>query len=341
MKISVIIPVYNTEERLKRCLDSVVAQTFKDFECIVVDDGSKDLSPQIIDEFAAKDSRFTAIHKPNGGVSSARNEGLKVSKGEWVVFLDSDDSIKPNHLEAMLSIVEDGVDIIFTGYEQNIEENKIAKGHQYDRHVYHGKDRIAEFLDSTDVLNYMIPWDRMYRRIVIKNHNLKFDTNLSLSEDRLFCYQYLLHTSGIATISDITYVHDATDQNSLSNRFYPFSVNAYRYDTFVDATEKLMSVYTLPDHAIFLLWKYTWDLMVQTLSSLHDIKKNVFKISIQQKDFFHNHFGWKLYDMAHRTSEVKGFTQNNLFQIIYKEKFLKWNLTRLIEFILYKLHIKR
>lgn len=341
MKISVIIPVYNTEDRLKRCLDSVVAQTFKDFECIVVDDGSKDQSPQIIDEFAAKDSRFTAIHKPNGGVSSARNEGLKVSKGEWVVFLDSDDSIKPNHLEAMLSIVEDGVDIIFTGYEQNIEENKIAKGHQYDRHVYHGKDRIAEFLDSTDVLNYMIPWDRMYRRIVIKNHNLKFDTNLSLSEDRLFCYQYLLHTSGIATISDITYVHDATDLNSLSNRFYPFSLNAYRYDTFVDATEKLMSVYTLPDHAIFLLWKYTWDLMVQTLSSLHDIKKNVFKISIQQKDFFHNHFGWKLYDMAHRTSEVKDFTQNNLFQIIYKEKFLKWNLTRLIEFILYKLHLKR
>lgn len=341
MKISVIIPVYNTEERLKRCLDSVVAQTFKDFECIVVDDGSKDQSPRIIDEFAAKDSRFTAIHKPNGGVSSARNEGLKVSKGEWVVFLDSDDSIKPNHLEAMLSIVEDGVDIIFTGYEQNIEENKIAKGHQYDRHVYHGKDGIAEFLDSTDVLNYMIPWDRMYRRIVIKNHNLKFDTNLSLSEDRLFCYQYLLHTSGIATISDITYVHDATDQNSLSNRFYPFSVNAYRYDTFVDATEKLMSVYTLPDHAIFLLWKYTWDLMVQTLSSLHGIKKNVFKISIQQKDFFHNHFGWKLYDMAHRTSEVKDFTQNNQFQIIYKEKFLKWNLTRLIEFILYKLHIKR
>lgn len=341
MKISVIIPVYNTEERLKRCLDSVVAQTFKDFECIVVDDGSKDLSPQIIDEFAAKDSRFTAIHKPNGGVSSARNEGLKVSKGEWVVFLDSDDSIKPNHLEAMLSIVEDGVDIIFTGYEQNIEENKIAKGHQYDRHVYHGKDGIAEFLDSTDVLNYMIPWDRMYRRIVIKNHNLKFDTNLSLSEDRLFCYQYLLHTSGIATISDITYVHDATDQNSLSNRSYPFSVNAYRYDTFVDATEKLMSVYTLPDHAIFLLWKYTWDLMVQTLSSLHGIKKNVFKISIQQKAFFHNHFGWKLYDMADRTSEVKDFTQNNLFQIIYKEKFLKWNLNRLIEFILYKLHIKR
>ena len=241
----------------------------------------------------------------------------------------------------MLSVVEDGIDIVFTGFEQIASGNQTVKGHVYDRRTYKGKDGIAKFLDETEALNFMIPWDRMYRRSVIAKEGIQFDTKLSLSEDRLFCYQYLLHTSGIATISDITYVHDATDQNSLSNRFYPFSVNAYRYDTFVDATEKLMSVYTLPDHAIFLLWKYTWDLMVQTLSSLHDIKKNVFKISRLQETFFHNHFGWKLYDMVHSTSEVKDFTQNNLFQIIYKEKFLKWNLTRLIEFILYKLHIKR
>ena len=341
MKISVIRPVYNTGERLKRCLDSVVAQTFKDFECIVVDDGSTDQSPQVIDEFAAKNSRFIAIHKPNGGVSSARNEGLKVAEGEWVVFLDSDDTIKPNHVEAMLSVVEDGIDIVFTGFEQIASGNQTVKGHVYDRQTYKGKDGIAKFLDETEALNFMIPWDRMYRRSVIVKEGILFDTKLSLSEDRLFCYQYLLHTRGIATIPEITYVHDATDQNSLSNRFYPFSVNAYRHDTFVDATEKLLSAYTFPDHAMFLLWKYIWDLMVQTLSSLHSIKKNVFKISIQQKDFFHNHFGWKLYDMAHRTSEVKDFTQNNLFQIIYKEKFLKWNLTRLIEFILYKLHIKR
>lgn len=340
-KVSIIIPIYNTGDKLVRCLESVLNQTHDDFECLLVDDGSIDQSPRIIDEFAAKDSRFKAIHKPNGGVSSARNEGLRIADGEWVVFLDSDDTIKPNHIEAMLSVVEDGIDIVFTGFEQIVAGNQIVKGHAYDRQIYKGKDGIANFFDETEALNFMIPWDRMYRRSVIVKEGILFDTKLSLSEDRLFCYQYLLHTSGIATIPEITYLHDATDQNSLSNRFYPFSVNAYRYDTFVDATEKLLSAYTFPDHAMFLLWKYTWDLMVQTLSSLHGIKKNVFKISIQQKDFFHNHFGWKLYDMAHRTSEVKDFTQSNLFQVIYNEKFLKWNLTRLIEFLLYKLHIKR
>lgn len=340
-KVSIIIPIYNTGDKLVRCLESVLNQTHNDFECLMVDDGSKDQSPQVIDEFAAKDSRFKAIHKPNGGVSSARNEGLKVAEGEWVVFLDSDDTIKPNHIEAMLSVVEDGIDIVFTGFEQIVAGNQIVKGHAYDRQIYKGKDGIAKFLDETEALNFMIPWDRMYRRSVIVKEGILFDTKLSLSEDRLFCYQYLLHTSGIATIPEITYVHDATDLNSLSNRFYPFSVNAYRHDTFVDATEKLLAAYNFPDHAIFLLWKYTWDLMVQTLSSLHGIKKNVFKISRQQKNFFHNHFGWKLYDMAHRTSEVKDFTQSILFQVIYNEKFLKWNLTRLIEFLLYKLHIKR
>lgn len=337
-KVSIIIPIYNTGDKLVRCLESVLNQTHDDFECLMIDDGSKDQSPRIIDEFAAKDSRFKAIHKPNGGVSSARNEGLKVAEGEWVVFLDSDDTIKPNHIEAMLSVVEDGIDIVFTGFEQIVAGNQIVKGHAYDRQIYKGKDGIAKFLDETEALNFMIPWDRMYRRSVIVKEGILFDTKLSLSEDRLFCYQYLLHTSGIATIPEITYVHDATDQNSLSNRFYPFSVNAYRHDTFVDATEKLLSAYTFPDHAIFLLWKYTWNLMVNTLSSLYDIKKNVFKISRQQKTFFHDHFGWNLYEMAYRMSKVKDFTQNNLFQIIYKEKFLKWNLTRLVEFILHKLH---
>ena len=340
-KVSIIIPIYNTGDKLVRCLESVLNQTLDDFECLMVDDGSKDQSPQVIDEFAAKNSRFIAIHKPNGGVSSARNEGLKVAEGEWVVFLDSDDTIKPNHIEAMLSVVEDGIDIVFTGFEQIAEENKIIKGHAYDRQTYKGKEGIAKFLDETEALNFMIPWDRMYRRSIIVKEGILFDTKLSLSEDRLFCYQYLLHTRGIATIPEITYVHDATDQNSLSNRFYPFSVNAYRHDTFVDATEKLLSAYTFPDHAIFLLWKYTWNLMVNTLSSLYDIKKNVFKISRQQKTFFHDHFGWNLYEMAYRTSEVKDFTQSTLFQVIYKEKFLKWNLTRLVEFILHKLHIKR
>ncbi|GMO37902.1 MAG: hypothetical protein Ta2B_17610 [Termitinemataceae bacterium] len=99
--ISVIIPVYNVEHYLRRCLDSVLAQTFTDFECILIDDGSPDKSPAICDEYAKKDSRFVVIHQANAGVSAARNAGLDIAQGEWITFVDSDDWIEPDMLRVL------------------------------------------------------------------------------------------------------------------------------------------------------------------------------------------------------------------------------------------------
>lgn len=98
-KISVIVPVYNTEKYLHRCIDSILAQTFTDFELLLIDDGSKDNSGTICDEYAAKDSRVRVFHKENGGVSSARNLGLDNAKGEWISFVDSDDYTDSYFLE--------------------------------------------------------------------------------------------------------------------------------------------------------------------------------------------------------------------------------------------------
>lgn len=338
--VSIIIPIYNTGDRLVRCLDSVMAQTMTDFECLMVDDGSTDRSPAIIDEYAARDPRFMAVHKPNGGVSSARNEGLKRACGEWVAFLDSDDELKPCHLEKMIGAADDSTDIVMTGFEQ-IKNNEVVHSHAYESHIYKGKEGIAQFLSDTDVLNYMVPWDRMYRRSVMVQNDVKFDTNLSLSEDRLFCYSYLLFTRGVATIAEKTYIHDASDETSLSFRFYPFEVNAYKHDVFVDATGKLLAGYPFSDHAVFLLWKYTWDLMLLSLTSLFDIRKNIFKVSRRQCEFFQNHFGWKLYDQVKDTLEVSRFSRNATFQMALQGKFLRWNFGKTIDYIKYKLHISR
>ena len=98
VSISIIVPVYNVEKYLRRCLDSILAQTFTDFECICIDDGSSDGSGKILDEYAEKDFRFVVIHKDNGGVSSARNAGLDVARGEWLAFVDSDDWVEKNFL---------------------------------------------------------------------------------------------------------------------------------------------------------------------------------------------------------------------------------------------------
>ena len=110
-KISVIVPIYNTEKYLKRCFDSILSSTYENLEVILVDDGSPDNSGKICDEYAARDSRIRVIHKKNGGLSSARNAGLDIATGDYVTFVDSDDYIASDIYEKLVACMIDGVDI--------------------------------------------------------------------------------------------------------------------------------------------------------------------------------------------------------------------------------------
>ena len=121
-KISVIVPVYNEEKYLRRCIDSILAQTFTDFELLLIDDGSKDKSGEICDEYAEKDLRVRAFHKLNGGVSSARNIGLDKARGEWICFVDSDDYVNNIFLEKWQ--LQSTVDLIIQGYWNVVNDGK-------------------------------------------------------------------------------------------------------------------------------------------------------------------------------------------------------------------------
>lgn len=111
--VSIIVPVYKVEPYLRRCVDSVLAQTYPNTEVILVDDGSPDGCPAICDEYAAADSRVSVIHQANGGLSAARNAALDVARGEWVYFVDSDDWVEPDIIEACIEkVVEHGVDMV-------------------------------------------------------------------------------------------------------------------------------------------------------------------------------------------------------------------------------------
>ena len=114
-QISVIVPVYNVERYLCKCLDSILTQTITEWECILVDDGSTDKSGSICDEYAKKDGRFIVMHKENGGVSSARNLGIKGAHGEWISFVDADDELYEESLSTLYSFVSDSVDIVVAG----------------------------------------------------------------------------------------------------------------------------------------------------------------------------------------------------------------------------------
>lgn len=186
--ISVIVPVYNTEKYLRRCIDSVLSQTYKDFELLLIDDGSTDSSGAICDEYAAKDARVRVFHKENGGVSSARNLGLDNAKGEWVTFVDSDDWISNDAFFCAVEYLD--CDVIlgsFTNYQYlNSDSCNICGSRFIDKH------ELAELFHKYGYSCYFsTPWSKLYRFEIIKKYKLRFDEKLVLGEDTIFVLNFM------------------------------------------------------------------------------------------------------------------------------------------------------
>ncbi len=205
-KLSIIVPVYNAEEYLDRCLVSILEQDFSSFEVILVDDGSTDSSPMICDRYSATDSRFRTIHKENGGVSSARNAGLDLANGEYVMFVDSDDALIPDSLEMMFENLT-GEDIAVGGYTVYIEgtpgrevlprSNASYKGEDMNLFYEDNIRRNCEMLDA--------PWSKIFRRKTIGD--LRFCEGLNYAEDKLFVFSFLAKCSSAYACSFPVYAY--------------------------------------------------------------------------------------------------------------------------------------
>lgn len=208
-KISVIVPVYNVEHNLVRCIDSILAQTFTDFEILLIDDGSTDASGKICDEYALKDSRIKVFHKTNGGVSSARNIGLDNAVGEWITFCDSDDWVDPQWLSTFINDIDIDADIIVQGFylHKNSSEyyDKICMDESYyDLKNYNDYNKYLNQLNEINNTGYL--WCRLFRRKTIINNNIAFNTRYALWEDLNFIFEFLVH-SNKCYIKNGTYYH--------------------------------------------------------------------------------------------------------------------------------------
>ncbi len=164
-EISIIVPIYNMEKYLRECLDSIQTQTFSDWECILVDDGSKDSSPTICDEFTARDHRFKVIHKKNGGLSSARNAALKVALGQYIGFVDADDWIEPEMFECLYNdIIGYDAELAQIGYRREYKGRHSTK-HLTDSHkVIDGQEAMKE-IGMDRLPNYV--WNKLHKRSII------------------------------------------------------------------------------------------------------------------------------------------------------------------------------
>ena len=198
-KISIIVPVYNVEKFLPRCLDSIIRQTFKDWECLVIDDGSTDTSSAICDEYARKDNRIKVFHKKNGGVSSARNLGLDYCKGEWITFCDADDEV----LSDWLSIFQRNCansDLVVQGFIASAYN--ITTGINYKGDIKNGLLSLAQY----SIIGYV--WVKLFKGDIISKHHLRFNEIFVFREDEDFVLKYLNLSSYMVCTEDRGYIYN-------------------------------------------------------------------------------------------------------------------------------------
>ena len=242
--VSVIIPVYNVEKFLNRCVDSVLSQTYKNIEIILVDDGALDSSPQICDEYTKKDSRVTVIHKKNGGLASARNAGLKVAKGDYILFVDSDDWIKDDTLEELLNIaVKNKVDFVrfipvSAGYPDRPDGTPINFGTEdfMEEGVYNKEKMIRDIYPRLFVTPQLTmgpivaAWRSLYNRKFLVDNNLYFDEEVKYSEDAIFSAKVVYNSNKFYYIKGGYYYNYFYNTSSITKSFKKEFGNKSDYD---------------------------------------------------------------------------------------------------------------
>lgn len=213
-KISVIVPVYNVEKYLDRCIESLVNQTYTKLEIILVDDGSTDNSPIICDKWAKKDSRIKVIHKENGGVSSARNNGIEVANGNIVHFVDSDDWLDKNAYFELMKNFDLSSFLVFNAY--SYDGKCFEKIFDYENSELTDQNEIITELIKGNI-GYTNCWCKLFLMEIIKNNNLRFRTDYKVGEDFYFLYEYAKLIDKVKFINLPLYYYDISREDSAMN----------------------------------------------------------------------------------------------------------------------------
>lgn len=226
--ISVIIPVYKCEKYLSKCIESVLNQTFSDFELILVDDGSPDNSGAICDEYAKKDTRIKVIHKENGGVSSARNEGIRIAVGEYMTFIDSDDYVDDKMLEILYQHINCGVDCVMSGLRYIFSSTGTQKEYKFEPQTFSISeiDKVYEHIDKN--FGFSTANAKLYRTKTIRDNQLHYAEEYAILEDGNFVWDYLKYCSTCLIVEDVFYNYRQVEEMSLMKTFNINAIEALR-----------------------------------------------------------------------------------------------------------------
>jgi len=332
---SIVLPVYNVETYLARCIESIVHQSFTNYEMILVDDGSGDGSGAICDAYAKQDERIQVIHKANGGLSSARNAGMKKARGRYIFFVDSDDWIEPEALACLYGKIENNpCDVLkFNFYNQPSGEETISS---ISTGIYE-KDEITncvmhEAIKETGRINFSA-WSHVYRTELLKREKIEFVSEREIgSEDYLFNFQVYLCANRMQVIAECLYDYDCRE-GSLSRRYRPALFEQYyqlqvRMEAYAD--KKGVKEFFAEDLKYSYIWKNFYVVMRNELVRYSD---RGYRNCVRRIDEILRHE--KLREMLKDYS----FGQESLirkFQIVMMRHRMKWTISAWMVYSLHK-----
>ena len=272
--VSVIVPVYNVERYLKRCVESILNQTYTNIEVLLIDDGSKDNSGAICDEYTRKDIRVKVVHKENGGVSVARNLAIDMAKGEYIFFVDSDDWISEKSIEKHVELIKNNsCQLTFSMWEARgflkqyftLDNDKI--------NLYDKERNTGDFL-----LKFRTPWNKLFVSKIIKENNIRFPIGVKYGEDTFFVWEYLKYCKEICMCKDVLYLYNTLNLRSATRQNYSDRAKWLLSD--LEILVELVEMYGMKDHYKYQVVEefLTFGIEAGYLDVLRDNKKDKKKI---------------------------------------------------------------
>lgn len=272
-EVSIIVPIYNSEKNIESCLNSILGQSFADFELILVNDGSKDKSGEICKEYAGQDDRIVLIEQENAGVSVARNRGIDCAKGDYIVFIDSDDIIPKDYVENMLSAQKEFGDDYFVISAIELMSPNQAVSEQIFKYgvggVCTGEKYDIIKIFSVSFLN--APWNKLYLKKDLIKYKIRMKEGMSIAEDLLFNVQYWKEASfkKFVVLNENRYGYVRTGQASLDNKFNPTYYESHAL-AFLEL-EKCCKLFSVGDEEMDIVLRRYYSIIERSLdNTLHN-----------------------------------------------------------------------
>ncbi len=265
-KVSIIIPIFNVKKYLKECINSVLNQTYRNMEILLIDDGSTDGTSEICDSYAENEN-VKVFHLKNGGVSKARNFGINKANGFYLMFIDSDDYIENNMVEKMVNSFENNdVEMVACGYDFVYKDKKIKPDFP-NNVLFTSEEAKREIFLSNSIQGFSV--NKLYISKIIKENNILFDENIKICEDMLFVFEYLSNIKNIYSFSDTLY-HYRMRKSSASNFKNDYDLSVFDVITFIDLKDKNF-INDIYDFYSYIYFKY-YHLLRKT-NKIKEVKK--------------------------------------------------------------------